>query len=1137
MQTVQRARAAGLGLALVASCIVLGSPLAAFAQGQVLFDTKGVSDKPQSKLWYHNNYWWACINNTTKMTIYKIDGTTWTPKFDVQNAVTPSFKGGTCDVKWDGTNLFVAVLEGTVAKIYKLTFNSATETFAIVSGFPKSLTMPLGTETVVLEKDSTGRLWVTFEAESKIYVMYSTSADHKTWVSTPLAIGSPVDPDDISTIVTFGGRWIGVAWSDQRGQKVSFRWHADASAPTSWSSIETVRAGFGVIDDHLNMKSDSSGRIYLVAKDYFDGVWIARRDPGAGWTVTTGASGLDCGTRPILQIDESQNKLYVFYTRWEACVSGGTHAIEERVAYLDNLLFSLPAVVIAQSSVSMNEVQGTKQVLPPGSLAVVCEGSNGKAYWTGWGPVSGIGGSDPGGQFPPPPLPPTNLASAEVTESSTSRLVLWRMDEGTGAKADDGSGGGHTLNFATGIAAPQWTEGVMNGGLFFNGDAYATTSGTGLEFVGTSFTLEAWVKCDLTNSSSTGMIFAKADSLKANYELSITDEQVRFEWSIDDTTGVSVKATGTLRDNAWHHVAAVWDQTASEGRIYIDGVLKGSKITLGPAVGGSWPVSVGALVQGPIVDKTFSGAIDLAAIASEAVYNGDFVPPLLYPSSSTRYVRVTWNPSSSIAGILGYALQRAVNDGTPADLLTMPTPNAWFADFAPPDGFVDYHVRAVDGLRQSGSDAVVRITWESDPPALPTSPLGLAWESGTVSVDGPAFWEFDEGAGASVPDGTGLGHELQLGSSAAGDAADPAWIWGYSGTGLRFDGSNDFAQAPDAGDLRLTGSFTVEAWVRRGKLGGTQAILSKGDASSKRNYALTILSNGTVEFSWSKTSGSSRKVISSVAITDLEQWHHVAGVYDQPTETSHVYVDGVAAGTAGTSGTPYTGAQPLLLGARNSSSKTDWFNGTIDLVRISNFRRYTESFTPPDYYRGSPKRHVLELSWGLPASGLVESYDIYRQPLPSGTNTRIGSTDVTKPAFIDVNVTQGSSYRYTIRALNSAGDDGPASAPLDVTVPLPTDAVETAPAVPGPRLRLEPNPFNPQAQIRFRLDATGPVRLDLYDARGRRLDTLVDAVLPAGVHRVPILRPQAALRLSSGVYFLRLRADGQETRLKAVLLK
>jgi len=107
-----------------------------------------------------------------------------------------------------------------------------------------------------------------------------------------------------------------------------------------------------------------------------------------------------------------------------------------------------------------------------------------------------------------------------------------------------------------------------------------------------------------------------------------------------------------------------------------------------------------------------------------------------------------------------------------------------------------------------------------------------------------------------------------------------------------------------------------------------------------------------------------------------------------------------------------------------------------------------------------------------------------------------------------------------------------------ITVPLPTDAgTEELPSPLSGRLRIDPNPFNPQAIVSFRIDHAGPVTIDLYDARGRRLDTLVQAVLPAGVHHVRLMRPESGIHLSSGVYFVRLRADGVETRQKAVLVK
>ena len=429
------------------------------------------------------------------------------------------------------------------------------------------------------------------------------------------------------------------------------------------------------------------------------------------------------------------------------------------------------------------------------------------------------------------------------------------------------------------------------------------------------------------------------------------------------------------------------------------------------------------------------------------------------------------------------------------------------------------------------------LAYESSPPAPPTVPLGVAWSAPTATVDGPAFWELDEGSGSSASDGTGTGHTLQLGGSANGDNAEPIWSYGASQRCLYFDGANDYCQVADASDLRFTGSYTLEAWIRRDRLGVAQAILNKDNGTSKRNYGINILSNGNVEFSWARTSGSTRKTTSTVGITNLE-WHHVACTHDAAAGTDKIYIDGAAAGSSAVTGTPYTGTEVLLLGARTPGALTDFFKGDIDLVRISNDIRYTGPFTPPVLYLGGARRHVVELTWGLPAGGLVKTYNVYRQPLPSGTNGKIASVSVDTPRFTDTGVTMGSSYRYTIRAANSAGTEGPASPALDVAVPTATDAqMDQPPVARGARLAVEPNPFNPQALVSFRLDTMGPVRLELYDARGRMLDTLARGVLPAGVHRVPVVRPGSPAHLASGVYFVRLLADGKETRIKAVLVK
>ena len=84
-----------------------------------------------------------------------------------------------------------------------------------------------------------------------------------------------------------------------------------------------------------------------------------------------------------------------------------------------------------------------------------------------------------------------------------------------------------------------------------------------------------------------------------------------------------------------------------------------------------------------------------------------------------------------------------------------------------------------------------------------------------------------------------------------------------------------------------------------------------------------------------------------------------------------------------------------------------------------------------------------------------------------------------------------------------------------------------------------PNPFNPSTSIGFELGREAHARLEVFDARGAHIRTLLDGQQPAGVRRVTWDGTDAENRaLASGVYFYRLTVSGRaiETR-KMVLLK
>jgi surface protein len=78
-----------------------------------------------------------------------------------------------------------------------------------------------------------------------------------------------------------------------------------------------------------------------------------------------------------------------------------------------------------------------------------------------------------------------------------------------------------------------------------------------------------------------------------------------------------------------------------------------------------------------------------------------------------------------------------------------------------------------------------------------------------------------------------------------------------------------------------------------------------------------------------------------------------------------------------------------------------------------------------------------------------------------------------------------------------------------------------------------PNPFNPTTQIEYSLVEIGQVRLDVFDALGRRIQTLINSTIPAGNHTVTF----DAGSLPSGIYFYRLEAGTFTSVRKMMLVK
>jgi hypothetical protein len=84
-----------------------------------------------------------------------------------------------------------------------------------------------------------------------------------------------------------------------------------------------------------------------------------------------------------------------------------------------------------------------------------------------------------------------------------------------------------------------------------------------------------------------------------------------------------------------------------------------------------------------------------------------------------------------------------------------------------------------------------------------------------------------------------------------------------------------------------------------------------------------------------------------------------------------------------------------------------------------------------------------------------------------------------------------------------------------------------------------PNPLNPAGVLSFETSRPGPVKVSIFDVRGRKVRVLMDVpTLPAGSHVVPIDgRGARGQTLASGLYFFRVEAAEEAVTGRIVIMK
>lgn len=109
---------------------------------------------------------------------------------------------------------------------------------------------------------------------------------------------------------------------------------------------------------------------------------------------------------------------------------------------------------------------------------------------------------------------------------------------------------------------------------------------------------------------------------------------------------------------------------------------------------------------------------------------------------------------------------------------------------------------------------------------------------------------------------------------------------------------------------------------------------------------------------------------------------------------------------------------------------------------------------------------------------------------------------------------------------------------LEVFRPNVADVEETAVLLRTELGQNRPNPFNPVTRIRFDLASPGEARIDVFDAGGRLVRTLVEGSYAAGRHETAWDgKDDEGRPVGSGVYFYRLEAEGRTENRRMTVLR
>ncbi|MDD4027381.1 MAG: LamG domain-containing protein, partial [Candidatus Shapirobacteria bacterium] len=202
-----------------------------------------------------------------------------------------------------------------------------------------------------------------------------------------------------------------------------------------------------------------------------------------------------------------------------------------------------------------------------------------------------------------------------------------------------------------------------------------------------------------------------------------------------------------------------------------------------------------------------------------------------------------------------------------------------------------------------------------------------------------AEWNFEENTGTTIKDTSGNNNNGTFGTGSSA----PTWTIGANnkGSGLKFDGTNDYASATLNGTT--LSDFSYELWFKTNTISGNAGILQWANTLSAGSPMIYIdRYNSNIRIYNSGTYSSSIPINSNT-------WYQLSAVYSAGTTKTDIYLNGILKTTLNKQLTLQSQGVTMYFG----NGYNGYFNGSLDNVKIYNYAR-TPAQIAYDYNKGAP---------------------------------------------------------------------------------------------------------------------------------------------------------------------------------------